>query len=919
MNVQNTEENTQNGLQSPMYVDDNNGNNFSGENIPIWSKYESKMNVNGQGDGVIDYAKLDRKSENEASNNSLLFCTNALELEETVDYTLCSNSNLGTEEVSKTTLSLAHVTIGELDETVDFMKMGALQTQSNLLCSYPTISETCTHYTIKEPEKFKDKHILQMDQSVPSIHTSTDADFTKTKTSRISALTNKEANEGSGYVASDNIEMSTRTRNKHVNDDGSTEAATSKNIVTLNVSSMSSVFSDEMCMRKNSSVSSGSEKPLSTSVLESSGLPNTSIDMCSGLAKVANTMPGQGGEQSTEDINDLAVPQHNRDAKEKVHIKISQTPEMSVFTTEKNEVQLDAVTCSTPEDVGEERFAHPDKMDDGMKSRFDLNENNLCTLPMPSHKQTIPVLCIEGACLKIKVNCVLVEDINSLQSSRQSGSFEQKDFPKIGLTSLAGQNCDDTFLIASPSSGADCKAYTSTPLPESKNMTFSVPTLEEVIENVNMQKHLAESDTGDVKVSALEAFRVCSGNGTTKPINRKLALVPANGKAKKNEVISFPKPNFKNVKAKVLTRPPLQAKDCMLPATKLSPRSPQSLSNASSPVASPRTPVSVLKSLRKKSVVDKDLKADAVIAKSHKQPINKQLLPGQVAHATTHSKNALGKVPRSIALKHTQDELDRASSSNSTRSSGSAAAVTCATSSKGTERAKIFAKPIAVNVGNMGPDKIEHNGIVDAHFQKAECLKEPKDEYVNGDIFANVPLPTKLATPIRTNLHKELVCLRSATSQQVVGAKGRVQPTDCYQRRGSASRNVIAVRVPSPPRGSQQAFVGGGLSSPRGKQISVKATIVNGTRSLPRPRGPGKGAALQRTPSVSSLCSTQSEQSTLQKSLEASKLRKYPQNVCDKLVPRGPSLQKACFQESDLSLSESLRQAQRRSPLRTKV
>ncbi|MEE6460722.1 hypothetical protein FKM82_001083 [Ascaphus truei] len=304
----------------------------------------------------------------------------------------------------------------------------------------------------------------------------------------------------------------------------------------------------------------------------------------------------------------------------------------------------------------------------------------------------------------------------------------------------------------------------------------------------------------------------------------------------------------------------------MLPATKLSPRSPQSLSNASSPVASPRTPVSVLKSLRKKSVVDKDLKADAVIAKSHKQPINKQLLPGQVAHATTHSKNALGKVPRSIALKHTQDELDRASSSNSTRSSGSAAAVTCATSSKGTERAKIFAKPIAVNVGNMGPDKIEHNGIVDAHFQKAECLKEPKDEYVNGDIFANVvsiPLPTKLATPIRTNLHKELVCLRSATSQQVVGAKGRVQPTDCYQRRGSASRNVIAVRVPSPPRGSQQAFVGGGLSSPRGKQISVKATIVNGTRSLPRPRGPGKGAALQRTPSVSSLCSTQSEQSTV--------------------------------------------------------
>ncbi|XP_075052574.1 microtubule-associated tumor suppressor 1 isoform X3 [Mixophyes fleayi] len=771
MNVQNLVESPRNEFGSPLlYDDDSNGNKedkflkFSKCECNVISK-ESALSV--------------ARSECEACGDPVQPGHSGQELENTVDYTK------RTENGVPAVMSTLHRNTVELDETIAYVN----KESSSINGSVPTKTHICSHNeSTTNPRPITCMYNKQnVKQLMPYIQQSADT-YNKPELWRNSQFTVKQTDEACGNVVCEQVEVGTPfTIHKNME-------ASSLSLFSL------SLERSEMRMRKNSLLSSDSEKPMSTSLLETSALPNSSIEVFSGSLKWTNNIPVgcESGEHSTKDLDYFEVPPHNKDSKK-----------MGLMKTDgglTNQVSdMDVITCSTPEECIERALKPSNNNTPVMKD--DINKNNMCPLPGTDQEDFIPVLHVEEIHLETnKVNGVSVEEPGILKSSSrtQSVSLESKDL---------NNDCEDTFLIESSSSYTDSKAYTSTPLPESKNMTFSVPVLDD---NGQIEKPRESDSIKDInKGNNLDTLKA----GTTKPINRKLPPPLSVVKAKKSEVINFPKPNFKNVKAKVLTRPALISKDCPSSSSKPSPRSPQSQSNVSSPLASPRAPTSVIKTMIKKSVPDQDLKTAAAIAKCQKQPINKQLFPSQPAHAPTHTKYALGKVPRTAVLKQTQDEIERASSTNSTRSSGSAAALTCTPSFKAREnkgdKAKIIPKPAAVNGVHMGPDKNLQNGLVVASYEKS---KSQKEDCTPGDIMANVgPFSAKSPTPSK-NLHKELLsCLRNATSQPVSTAKARLGASE--KRRESLSKNVVTVKVSSPPRIKRQPSLvdkGKPKTSPRG-------------------------------------------------------------------------------------------------------
>ncbi|KAM3940719.1 microtubule-associated tumor suppressor 1 isoform 2-T4 [Leptodactylus fuscus] len=840
MNVDNVEESTRNGFGSPLlYDDDGNGN--ANEKIPRCSECEQNLNSNasvagnkcddGNGSFLKGHNGLELEGSmdfiNDTHDDSMrktAYSADTLELEETVDYInkepsekICLFPNrillpsypepMHEDSIIKNTSSIDIKTIN-LEETVDYSN----QQPSEKINSIPgKILPPPQHETTTNPTSLNYKHSnLNVEESMPYLQKSNEAQYRKTESSRTSQLTIKQTDEPCENVVMESIDR-----------DASFSKHRDVEVPALKLS-MSWDLSNEECMRSNSLVGSSSEKPTSPSLLESSLLPNTSTEVFSGSLKWTNNIPSDcpNNEQSNKDLSYFEVPPHNRDSKEKVLNDIGAECIGRVD-------DIDVATGNTPKESVENHNQTLNNIDQFTKMK-DLNKNNLYPAA-GTEEAIIPVLKIEEIDLETKnSNGALVQDTGSVKASgeTQSLSPESKDF----LSNLTGHNCEDTFLIASPCSQTDAKTYTSTPLPESKNMTFSVPVIDDIgwTDKPKIPNSLKEAN----RENALETVKPSLGNGMAKQANRKPAAAPSLPKGKKNELVNFPKPNFKNVKAKVLSRPALVAKDCPSSVSKTSPRSPQSHSNVSSPVASPRAPASTIKTLRKKPVPDQEVKTEAAIAKSHRQPINKQLFPGQPAHAPTHTKYALGKVPRTAVLKQTQDESERASSSNSTRSSGSAAVLTCAASSRVTEqkgdKVKTIVKTAAVNGLQMGPDKTEQNGLIEAPYEKMEFQKE---DGTSGDIFGNVsPFSPRITTPSK-NLPKELLSCLKNTTAQVSTAKARLHSTEV--RRASLTKNVINVRVTSPPRGNLQPGVGKSLattatSSIKNDEVPAKCIKQNG-------------------------------------------------------------------------------------------
>jgi hypothetical protein len=258
-------------------------------------------------------------------------------------------------------------------------------------------------------------------------------------------------------------------------------------------------------------------------------------------------------------------------------------------------------------------------------------------------------------------------------------------------------------------------------------------------------------------------------------------------KVRKTEIISYPTPNFKNVKAKVMSRPVLQSKVIAKPQ----------LANASLPSSLASSKQLTVLSKIPRSDFTANKKAEILTNKTHKQQFNK-LITGQAVQVTTHSKNASHRLPRTTsAMKSNQEDVDKAGSSNSVCETGSVAAFF--QKIKGILPVKMktvecLETTYVSSVDQISPEKKgeKDNGTP---MGKQEPQKETMNEtFEYGSLF--MASPPKTATTSGRNISKPDSCsLRKTPS-----SKAKVGPAVSCLRRKSDSRNPNSDRALSPQR-----------------------------------------------------------------------------------------------------------------------
>ncbi|XP_045677825.1 microtubule-associated tumor suppressor 1 isoform X3 [Phyllostomus hastatus] len=327
----------------------------------------------------------------------------------------------------------------------------------------------------------------------------------------------------------------------------------------------------------------------------------------------------------------------------------------------------------------------------------------------------------------------------------------------------------------------------STPVPKPVNATFFVSPVE------------ATENSSKVEKKNRELTKPSLGKPPTK------ANTSVGSKVRKNRIISYPKPNFKDVKAKVMSRPALQCNDPTL--SKVTPR--PLLTSASSPssVSSSR-PLTVLgKKLR--SDLNADTKAEIPITKTQKQQFNK-LITSQAEHVATHSKSASHKVSSTTsAVKSNQEDVDKASSSHSACEPGSVASAFQKCKDLfpvKMESTDCLERTYVSSIQRLSP---EMKGEKETETPQEQ--QELKKEFACGSLFLGSA--SKTATPAGRNTPKP----DSSSLRIKPGPKAKVGPSVSCVRHNSSSRNLSSDRT---------------LSYQRIRRVS--SSVENGRQKTPR-------------------------------------------------------------------------------------
>ncbi|XP_010171855.1 microtubule-associated tumor suppressor 1 homolog, partial [Antrostomus carolinensis] len=429
--------------------------------------------------------------------------------------------------------------------------------------------------------------------------------------------------------------------------------------------------------------------------------------------------------------------------------------------------------------------------------------------------------------------------------------------PKLKRTVRPDLKCEATFVVFSPMADeSDSALQTSTPKEESKKTTFSVPALAELGDKSPKLRPNEMFVGGRNRRPLLKAS---SGQTVGKPVSRS-PIVSTITKAKKSEIVSFPKPNFKNVKPKVMSRPALHSRDSA--ALKQSPQSPQlSAVSSSSLVASPRQLSPSIKVLKKKIDLAKDTKVELPVNKPHKLHLNKHLLTSQVVHATTHPRNTSHKASKTPALKQNPEDIGKSSSTHSTCSLVSAVLPTCVENSKEMlnnkmESSNSLMQPCAQNICPTGGEKEQGSNM--GVLLEAALLKDAANETFDLHSVPLVPSVKDGITEVKNIPNKGPIALQSVSAPKV-----KMVPSVLPLKRGCENKTISTIKAPSHKTAVLPSSSGIG-SSPREKHASVKnspASWASSDKPLAKSKVPVKRSVLERTPSISSVSSTQSERS----------------------------------------------------------
>ncbi|XP_015000314.2 microtubule-associated tumor suppressor 1 isoform X3 [Macaca mulatta] len=382
---------------------------------------------------------------------------------------------------------------------------------------------------------------------------------------------------------------------------------------------------------------------------------------------------------------------------------------------------------------------------------------------------------------------------------------------KVGLS--CGLTWDANDMVIS----TDSMICMSTPVLEPTKVTFSVSPIEATEKSKKVEKsNRGLKNIPNSKEAPVNLCKPSLGKSATK------TNTPIGCKVRKTEIISYPRPNFKNVKAKVMSRPVLQSRDAAL--SKVTPR-PQ-LTGASSPssVVSSRQPTVLSRTPR--ADLNADKKAEILINKTHKQQFNK-LITGQAVRVTTHAKNASHRVPRTTsAVKSNQEDVDKASSSNSACETGSVSALF--QKIKGIlpvkmESAECLEMTYVPHIDRNSPEKKgeKENGT---SMEKQELKQEIMNEtFEYGSLFLGSA--SKTTTTSGRNISKPDSC----GLRQIAAPKAKVGPPVSCLRRNSDSRNLSADRAVSPQRIRRVSSSAGNAAVIKYEEKPPKPAFQNGS------------------------------------------------------------------------------------------
>ncbi|XP_062991638.1 microtubule-associated tumor suppressor 1 isoform X2 [Elgaria multicarinata webbii] len=449
------------------------------------------------------------------------------------------------------------------------------------------------------------------------------------------------------------------------------------------------------------------------------------------------------------------------------------------------------------------------------ESGIDETVSGLGPLEIPSFDEHVEQEFHKNGENLTNVQTISRRDQALLDEHDKACAMMQNDMPKLERAAVPEPNCQATFVVFSSTS--DDHNLTSPLTTGSKNATFAVFAMpEEVGDGISkLGKNIPfvkEHPRGTSLRNNPERITIKSTN--------KSPFAATITKARKAEIVSFPKPNFKNIKPKVMSRPASQSKESA--ALKAAQRSPQlSTASSSSPSSSPRQPSSIA-ALRKKTDLDKSTKAETPMNKTYKQYFNKHL-PSQTVHAATHSENVSHKVPKTTASKQNVEQVGKARCPSSTCSPMAAA---CSLNSGGTlsdnmESAGSWVQPCTLNSFQRSPEQQQQ--------QQNDCLGIPGERSAQDAAneafglarFSSVSLPKAEAAQGQSFPKDSLIAPRTITASKTV----------FRFRRGSESKNVHTTKAASP----QRAF----LSS----NSATSATIIIKNGEWPSKSSCQNGAA----------------------------------------------------------------------------
>lgn len=244
-----------------------------------------------------------------------------------------------------------------------------------------------------------------------------------------------------------------------------------------------------------------------------------------------------------------------------------------------------------------------------------------CLLPVPAFDS------VEAQVLNPEHTVTVAEETQVISVKEDSGiQNHTKELilsspPEQKVMSSVEQSWDTNNVVVNTIN----KVFTSTPVLKSTNTTFSISPIKATEKCSKAERNNRElQNLPNLKGTPMNISKSTLGKSTTK------ANISVGSKVRKTEIISYPRPNFKNVKAKVISRSVLPSKD---PLSKVAPRPP--LTSVTSPSSVSSRQLTAL-SKTPRSNLNADTKVEILINKTHKQQFNKLITSQAVQIGRAH-------------------------------------------------------------------------------------------------------------------------------------------------------------------------------------------------------------------------------------------------------------------------------------------